>query len=265
MTTTAPAAPTTTVTPRRPRTLRTDKWWWAPVLTVVVLTAFIAYGAWVAFIDRDYYVRPYLSPMYSPCLTAACTHTTWKLFGHWHVGQLTVSPALLILPFPLAFRLTCYYYRKAYYRGFWLSPPACAVAEPHGKYTGETRFPLLLQNLHRYAFYLALPFPLILLWEGIKAFDFPGGIGMGLGTLILLVNAVLLGAYTLSCHSCRHLCGGHVDTFSRSPARYRMWKVVSTLNHRHMQIAWVSLFGVALTDLYVRLVATGTLTDPRFF
>ena len=60
------------------------------------------------------------------------------------------SPALLILAFSLGFRLTCYYYyRKAHYRSFWQSPPACAVAEPHKRYTGETRFPLILQNVHR--------------------------------------------------------------------------------------------------------------------
>ena len=76
----------------------------------------------------------------------------WDLFGSWW----GLSPALLILIFPLGFRLTCYYYRKAYYRGFWASPPACAVAEPHKKYTGETRFPLILQNIHRYFFYAAL-------------------------------------------------------------------------------------------------------------
>jgi hypothetical protein len=88
---------------------------------------------------------------------------------------------------------------------------------------------------------------------------------MGLGTVILLANAVLLGAYTLSCHSCRHLCGGHVDVFSESPRRYRVWRLVSSLNARHMPIAWVSLVSVALTDVYVRLVATGTIRDPRFF
>jgi hypothetical protein len=32
-----------------------------------------------------------------------------------------------------------------------------------------------------------------------------------------------------------------------------------------MQIAWVSLFGVALTDLYIRLVATDVIRDLRFF
>src|SRR5438067_1489504 len=99
MTTTAPPAPTTAAP--RLRTLRTDLWWVPPLITVVVLTAFVVYGTWVAFIDRDYYVRPYLSPMYSPCLASSCTHVTWRLFGHWHVGRLTVSPALLILPFPL--------------------------------------------------------------------------------------------------------------------------------------------------------------------
>ncbi len=88
---------------------------------------------------------------------------------------------------------------------------------------------------------------------------------MGLGTLILLVNAVLLAAYTLSCHSCRHLCGGNLDLFSRSPRRHRVWRWISKLNARHMPIAWTSLVGVAVTDLYVRLVATGTIDDPRFF
>jgi hypothetical protein len=250
MTTTAPA-----------RTLRRDAWWVPPLTTVVVLGAFVIYATWAAFVDKNYFVDPYLSPFYSPCLAANCDKRTFELFGDWW----TLSPALLILPIPLAFRLTCYYYRKAYYRGFWLAPPGCAVVEPHRRYTGETRFPLILQNLHRYAFYLALPFPILLLWGGIRAFDFPDGFGMGLGTVLLLVNAVLLGAYTLSCHSCRHLCGGNLDALARAPVRFRMWKLVSRLNHRHMEIAWVSLVGVALTDLYVRLVATGTINDPRFF
>ena len=40
------------------------------------------------------------------------------------------NPALLVLPFPLTFRLTCYYYRKAYYRAFFWSPPACRQGRP---------------------------------------------------------------------------------------------------------------------------------------
>jgi len=242
-------------------TLRNDRWWVAPLVTVVVLAGFVVYGSWVALFDSNYYVKPYLSPFYSPCLASNCEHTTWRVFGDWW----KLSPALLILPIPLGFRLTCYYYRKAYYRAFWWSPPACAVLDPHRTYSGESRFPLLLQNIHRYFFYLALPFPILLLWEAIRAFDFPDGFGMGVGTLVLLVNAVLLGVYTLSCHSCRHLCGGHVNVFSKAPIRHRLWQAVSALNRRHMPIAWVSMFGVVLADLYVRLVATNTIHDLRFF
>lgn len=243
------------------RTLRKDPWWGPPIITALVLGGFVVYGTVIAFAGTHYYVEPYLSPFFSPCIAANCEHVTFRIFGEWW----GLSPALLVLPFPLSFRLTCYYYRKAYYRAFWLSPPGCAVAEPHKQYTGETRFPLILQNLHRYAFYAALPFPLILLWDGIQAFKFADGFGMGLGTLVLLANATLLGLYTLSCHSCRHLCGGHVNAFSKSPMRYRLWKAVTRLNSRHMELAWVSLFGVALTDLYVRLLSHGVITDLRFF
>ncbi len=242
-------------------TLRRDAWWIPPLVTVVVLAGFVVYGTWVAFIGRDYYADPYLSPFYSPCLTANCEHATWQLIGGWW----KLSPALLVLPFPLGFRLTCYYYRKAYYRSFWWAPPACAVPDARARYTGETRFPLILQNVHRYFFYLALPFPLILTWDALRAFRFPDGFGMGVGNLVLLANAALLWLYTLSCHSFRHLCGGHANLFSRTPVRFWLWRKVSALNARHMPLAWVSLFGVALTDLYVRLVATGAIRDLRFF
>jgi hypothetical protein len=240
---------------------RRDRWWIAPLATVLVLGAFVVYGMWVTFSNDNYYARPYVSPFYSPCLAANCHDPTWTIVGDWW----TLSPALLILPIPLGFRLTCYYYRKAYYRAFFWSPPACAVPDARSRYTGESHFPLILQNVHRYFFYLVVPFPFILLWDAIRAFDFPDGFGMGLGTLILLANAILLGAYVLSCHSCRHLCGGRLDVLSKSPRRYRAWKLVSVLNERHMLIAWVSLVGVAVADLYVRLVATDVITDPRFF
>jgi hypothetical protein len=242
--------------------LRRDAWWLSPLLTVLVLGGFVVYGTWVAFVGKNYYADPYLSPFYSPCLAANCRpEATVELVGDWW----KLSPALLVLPFPLFFRLTCYYYRKAYYRSFWWSPPACAIPDTKARYTGETRFPLILQNLHRYAFYLALPFPVILAWDAIQAFRFPDGFGMGVGTLVLWTNVVLLSLYTLSCHSCRHLCGGHVNVLSKAPVRRRLWRITSVLNRRHALYAWVSLFGVALADVYVRLVATGTITDLRLF
>ncbi|MFI2301679.1 hypothetical protein ACH5AL_22935 [Actinacidiphila glaucinigra] len=249
------------------RHLRTDRWWLQPLLTALGLSAFVVYSTWRAFANAHYYAEPYVSPFYSPCLGSNCVDmplgARWPLFGDWW----GLSPALLVLIFPLGFRLTCYYYRKAYYRGFWASPPACAVAEPHEKYTGETRFPLILQNIHRYFFYFAIPVAVILSYDVVLAFrDERGAWGhMGLGTLVLLVNIVLIWAYTFSCHSCRHIVGGRLRHFSKHPVRYRLWTWVGKLNSRHMLLAWLSLVSVALADLYVYLVASGAFDDPRFF
>jgi hypothetical protein len=252
------------------RHLRTDRWWVSPLITVLVLLAFVFYATWRAFYGADYYYAPYLSPFYSPCLATTCVE------GSSHFGQPVgapfislplFSPALLVLIFPLGFRLTCYYYRKAYYRSFWQSPPACAVSEPHSRYTGETRLPLIGNNTHRYFFYAGLVFNIILTWDAIAAFrdeNLSWG-HMGLGTVVLLANAALLWLYSLSCHSCRHVMGGRLKHFSKHPVRYRFWTVVSKLNTRHMLYAWISLFGVAFADLYVYLLASGVISDVRFF
>lgn len=240
-------------------TLRRDPWWGAPALSFFVLSAAVVYGTWAAFVGNNYFVEPYLSPLYSPCLAVTCEETTYGLLGEWW----KLSPAIFILIFPMSFRVTCYYYRKAYYRAFWLSPPACAVAEPHRKYTGETRLPLILQNVHRYFWYLTAPFLVFLTWDVIKALRFEEGFGVGLGTFVLLGNTVLLALYWMSCHSCRHIIGGHIDVFSRAPIRHRLWNVSSRLNKRHMQFAWASLIWVMGADLYVRLLAMGIIHDPR--
>jgi hypothetical protein len=250
--------------------LRTDNWWVLPATVVLVLGSFIVYSTWAALQNAHYWAPPYLSPFYSPCLSAKCLHVT---FGYGLpdiqlpiVGVL--SPAFLILWGPGLFRLTCYYYRKAYYRSFWLSPPACAVREPHTRYTGEARFPLVLQNYHRYLWYVAVIFIALLTWDAILAFRFPrpgGGaqFGIGVGTLVMWANVILLAGYTFSCHSCRHVCGGHVDAFSKAPTRYSLWRVITRLNERHPMFAWLSLFSVGLTDLYIRLVSMGVIRDLR--
>ncbi|MBB4891521.1 hypothetical protein FHS39_000521 [Streptomyces olivoverticillatus] len=249
------------------RHLRRDRWWLAPAGTAAGLLAFVVYSTWRAFANSDYYAAPYVSPFYSPCIAHNCVPmgggADWDWIGPWW----GLSPALLVLIFPLGFRLTCYYYRKAYYRGFWASPPACAVPEPHAKYTGESRFPLILQNVHRYFFYFAVLVAGILTYDAVLGFrDGTGAWGhMGLGTLVLLANIVLIWAYTLSCHSCRHIVGGRLRTFSKHPVRYRLWGWVSVLNARHMQLAWASLVSVAVADFYVYLVASGAFDDPRFF
>jgi hypothetical protein len=249
-------------------TVRQDHWWIQPLVSATVLIAFVTYSTWAAFVNRDYYVgaathRNLLSPFYSPCLAASCVPGS-------HPGTVlswwTISPAILILIVPLGFRLTCYYYRRAYYRSIWLSPPNCAVADAHAGYTGESKFPLILQNSHRWFFYLGLALNVILTIDAIEAFRQPGiGVGVTVGTLVLCANALLLWSYSLSCHSCRHLCGGQLKSFAKHPIRYRLWKLLTPLNANHMKFAWASLIFVALTDLYVRLVASGTITDYRLF
>jgi len=251
-------------------TLRNDAWWALPVTVVIVLGSFIVYSTWAALQNAHYFAPPYLSPFYSPCLSKSCLHPT---FG-WGLPDITfpvigiVSPAFLILWGPGLFRLTCYYYRKAYYRSFWLAPPACAVRDAKTNYTGETRFPLFLQNYHRYAWYVAVIFIVLLTWDAILAFRFPtpgGGsrFGIGVGTLVMWINVVLLAGYTFSCHSCRHVCGGNVDVFSQAKGRYTLWRFVSRLNERHPMFAWLSLFSVGLADLYIRLVSMGIIRDLR--
>ncbi|MGQ0632261.1 MAG: hypothetical protein ACT4P1_14660 [Sporichthyaceae bacterium] len=244
------------------RTLRKDRWWIDPAITFVVFTAFIIYSTIRAFWDTAYYAADehLLSPFYSPCLADACVEGSSHLgtpIGNW----FALSPALLILILPLGFRMTCYYYRKAYYRAFWQSPPACAVAEPHAKYTGETRFPLILQNVHRYFFWLSLPLPILITYDGIDAIYSDGEWKLGIGALVLLTAGITLLAYSFSCHSCRHIMGGKINHFSKHPIRYWGWMQVSKLNAKHMELAWVSLLAVWFADFYVLLVASNTISD----
>ena len=234
--------------------MRRDAWWIEPVPVVIVLGLFGVYATLRAFEGTYYEWGPYLSPFYSPLIDPE--HRWWPL-----------SPALLILGGPLGFRVTCYYYRKAYYRAFFLDPPACAVGEPgEHRYRGETAFPLILQNLHRYFLYLALIFLVILWYDAIRAFSFGGRFGIGAGSLVLLGNIILLTLYTFSCHSLRHIVGGNVDCFSCAAfgrSRYAAWRGVGVLNEHHMLFAWLSLLSVGFADLYVRLVAAGAIRDFR--
>jgi hypothetical protein len=177
---------------------------------------------------------------------------------------------LFILPFPALFRFTCYYYRGAYYKAFWADPPSCSVGEPRKSYLGERYFPLVLQNVHRYLL-LFTSLILLFLWYDVwKAFWFSNGaggtqFGIGVGSVIMLVNATLLTGYSLGCHSLRHIVGGVLDRLSIAPFRRRLYDVSTACNRRHMNWAWVSLIGVALTDAYIRLCASGVLTDVRLF
>jgi len=271
-------APAKTRAQIKERTLRKDNWRLYPITTFVIFTAWVVYATVRAFWGSAFYVPEYhyLTPFYSPCLNEICNDVVGQTGQRGNAAEFgTFLPestrgwipfAAISLPFLLLFRLTCYYYRKAYYRSFWASPSACAVREPHGKYTGERRFPLIGQNLHRYFWLAAVLISLVNTYDAIRAFHGKdGGIGIGLGTVILVANVVLLWLYTLSCHSCRHIVGGRLKNFSKHPFRYRMWGWVSKINERHGMYALITLGSLVVADAYVALVAGGAFNDPRIF
>jgi hypothetical protein len=250
------------------QTRRRDAWWVQPALTFIVLSAFVVYATWAAFQGQHYESGPYLSPFYSPLLYGNSTHAWFGPDPAWWPGALPFSAALLILWAPGGFRFTCYYYRGAYYKAFWADPPSCTVGEPRKGYLGERWFPLVLQNVHRYFLYLALIFIVILSYDVWLAFWFDDGaggreFGIGLGTVLLALNVVLLGGYTFGCHSLRHLVGGGRDEISKSPVCAASYACTSALNRRHMLFAWMSLFSVAFADLYIRLCSMGIWQDVR--
>jgi hypothetical protein len=265
--------PPTEVLSRRAfgQTRRTDIWWVQPLAVFLGLGAFVVYSTWAALQGTHYTAGPYLSPFYSPELLGTSHHAWFGPPPGWWPRWFPFSPAILILWAPAGFRLTCYYYRGAYYKAFWADPPACTVGEPRTGYRGERSFPLIVQNVHRLFLYLALVFLVILsydVWKALWFFDPATGetsLGLGLGTLVLATNVVLLGGYTLGCHSLRHLVGGVRNILTRSPTRFTAYRCVSCLNRAHMRWAWASLFWVGFTDLYVRMVSTGAWTDWRIF
>lgn len=248
-------------------TRRTDNWWVEPLLIFLGYLAFILYANYAVFTpncgpnNQPCYEVPgtsYLSPMYSPLLFTSAPS--------WWPAFIPFSAAMLILWAPAGFRFTCYYYRGAYYKGWWADPLACAVGEPgfRGKnYRGERKWPLLIQNIHRYFLYIAIIFIFILTYDAIIAFNFDGEFGIGVGTLLMVANPILLGLYTFGCHSFRHLIGGRKDVMSDAGLQKKCYDCVTHLNKSHMKWAWISMFYVAFVDVYIRLCASGIITDLR--
>ncbi|HXH19761.1 MAG TPA: hypothetical protein VNJ07_11830, partial [Chitinophagales bacterium] len=244
--------------------LRTDTWWLESVLVVSVLLTFIVYSSWAAWQGEYYWWSAgvegfggYLSPFYSPPLFIDASMPGAAPLSHAWLGEwpswlkaiwppfLPASPAWLILIFPLSFRFTCYYYRGAYYKAFAATPPACAVGGiPQKPYKGETGL-LIFQNLHRFALYFAIIFIFILSYDAVLSFFRGGQFGVGVGSIVLLLNPIFLGAYTFGCHSYRHLIGGGHDCFNcqggLNKIRYTGYKRVTWLNERHKFFAWLSL------------------------
>jgi len=250
------------------QTSRTDKWWLAPLVVFLGFGFFLVYAHLRIFQNAHFEFGGYLTPFYSPLLYGDSPHAIFSSAPSWLPRW--VSPAMFILVFPAGFRFTCYYYRGAYYKAFIGDPPNCAVGELRNEYAGENTFPMIIQNIHRYFFYAAFAFLFLLAhdaWKGMWFATPDGGteFGIGVGTIVLTLNVVFLAGYTLGCHSLRHLIGGYLNVFTKSPTRKKAWNCVTTLNENHMKWAWVSLIWVMFTDCYVMLCSNGTWTDWRIF
>lgn len=236
-------------------TQRKDAWWVEPLLVFIGFTAFGLYSTWRAFEGHFYEVdNNLLSPFYSPKIA----FSWWKF-----------SPAILILWMPLGFRATCYYYRKAYYRAYFMDPPGCGVGHFGGeKYTGEAKGLLVIQNIHRYMLYLAIVVIGFLWYDAFLSLNLDGQFRLGLGSVIMFANVAFLSMYTFGCHAFRHLVGGRLDCFScvggKPKVAYGIWGFVTKLNEKHMFWAWVSLFSVGFTDFYVSQIAQKNWIDPTF-
>jgi hypothetical protein len=253
-------------------TTRNDSWWLSPAATAAGLILFFGYLTFRAFNATYVWYEPYISPTVAPPLFTPASgypgavpvdHAWLGAFPRWWPPFLPQSPAFFIPGLAIAFRITCYYYRGAYYKALAFTPPACAVNGLARSYRGETAL-LIFQNLHRYTLYGALFLLVCLWWEALAAFVRGGELGVGVGTVVMLINAALLTGYTFGCHSWRHLIGGRLDCFTCDNAvspRYGLWKNASWLNERHMLFAWVSLVWVAFTDLYIYLVSRGAIRD----
>lgn len=250
-------------------TRRVDAWWVEPAATALGLVTFFGYLTLRAFNATHVWFPPYISPTVAPPLFTPASgypgavpvdHAWLGAFPGWWPGLLPQSPAFFVPALAIAFRFTCYYYRGAYYKALFLRPPSCAVGGVPLKYRGEKAL-WLFQNLHRYTLYCALVLIVVLWWDGLSAFFLNGRPGVGVGSVIMLINAALLSAYAFGCHSWRHLIGGRYDCLSCGGARYELWKGSSWLNERHMLFAWCSLVWVAFTDLYVYLLSTGVVKD----
>jgi len=253
-------------------TQRADCWWLAPVSTAIGLLLFFGYLTYRAFNPSYVWYEPYISPTVAPPLFTSLSgysgsvpvaRSWFGAFPAWWPSFLPQSPAFFMPALAIAFRFTCYYYRGAYYKAFAMTPPSCAVRGVPIGYSGETGL-LVFQMFHRYTLYGALLLLGFLWAEAFAAFYRNGQFGVGVGTVVMIVNAGLLSAYAFGCHSWRHLIGGRRDCFTcdgSASIQHGLWRRSSWLNARHMAFAWLSLVWVAFTDLYIYLVSSGAVRD----
>ena len=178
------------------------------------------------------------------------------------------SPTVLIVPLPGAFRLTCYAYRKDYHRHIFKHPLGCSNPDrgesSRRHYTGERNAVFQLENFHRYFMYAGIAILPFFYFDFAHSLVYGGSFALRLGSLVLLANALLLTAWTISCHAFRHVIGGNVDCYScvaGGGVRKAIFDKQSWLNSHHEALAWISLLTIFFADLYLRGVAAGLPLD----
>lgn len=182
------------------------------------------------------------------------------------------SPTLAVIPLIAVFRLSCYAYRKDYYRHVFKHPLGCQSSdrldEEKRTYKGETGF-FSLNNFHRYFLYIAIAIlPFFYYDIYISMVYYSGYVTLRLGTVILIINALLLTTWTFSCHAFRHITGGYIDCYAcKTGGRgiKKFYNGQSYLNLHHEQLAFVSLLFVVAVDLYIRGLMYGLPIDFTFF
>tara|TARA_B100000579_G_scaffold368404_1_gene329282 strand:- start:407 stop:1249 length:843 start_codon:yes stop_codon:yes gene_type:complete len=254
-------------------TFRTDRWWIQPLIMAIILTGFGIYTIFVLLLEHGspllfdgeykdkliYYEdngAHYISPISSPGPNAV--PEVIKEFWMW-------PATLLFIWAPLGFRATCYYGRRVYYRAMFANPIAVAVDKPIKSYSGENSFPFILQNAHRYFLYLAILLAILHIYHAIDSFIFAGQFGIGLGSLLLTIDALFLSLYVSSCHSLRNLVGGNIDCIScANYAKKKGTSWVGYLNQFHGTFFWISLISIMVADFYIRIYL-GMWDNPEIF
>ena len=210
----------------------------------MVLGGFAVYSTWAALQNAHYYAPPYLSPFYSPCISANCDAR------YLAADRLLVESFSGIFDscgFPAVFARRATTIAKHITAHFFDRRRPAPCVTPPKSYSGETRFPFVLQNVHRYFFYLSLVILAFLWWDCHSRLQISRTVSVWVvGTIVLLVNAALLSLFSFSCNSCRHVCGGYLNSFHSAPSKFKTWTFISKLNEKHMEYAWVSLIWVGL-------------------
>lgn len=258
-------------------TFRTDNWWIQPLVMGTILIAFGIYTILVLLLEHgllldgeyendliyyDVNGAHYISPISSPGPEAVPEFLRDFLTTD---GSWMLPATLLFIWAPLGFRATCYYGRRVYYRALLANPIAVAVDKPIKSYSGENSFPFILQNLHRYFLYLAIILAILHIYHAAESFVFGDGFGIGIGSLLLTIDAIFLSLYVSSCHSLRNLLGGNIDCLSCAnyvKKKGNYW--VSYLNQFHGTYFWISLVSIMAADFYIRIYL-GMWENPEKF